>query len=85
MPGDNANLWEEMLDVCACYFPVDFEPDGTDNITREQLCTSLSQSLLAGLESKNKIAIAKHSPVILNMILEKLHSDSEFAINDRRG
>merc|ERR1712227_400323 len=29
LPGDeNHSLWDELLDICACYFPVDFEPDG---------------------------------------------------------
>ena len=30
-------LWDEMLDICACYFPVDFEPDEKDKVTRSDL------------------------------------------------
>lgn len=26
-----------MLDICACYFPVDFEPDEKDKVTRSDL------------------------------------------------
>lgn len=83
LPGDkNENLWEEVLDVCACYFPVDFEPDNTDRITREQLVDSLNAALTSGIKSNRKIPKAKHSPVIIDLLLEKLHSESKLAICD---
>ena len=71
-----------MKDVCACYFPVDFEPDGSDQITRKDLTDGLNAALIAGLKSKKKIPRQNHSPVIIDLLLEKLHSDSKSAIDD---
>ena len=50
-----------MLDICACYFPVDFEPDEKDKVTRSDL-GSFSNSPLSSdwssqgvFENTNKV------------------------------
>ena len=27
MPGESKHMWDEILDICACYFPVEFEAE----------------------------------------------------------
>lgn len=68
------NLAEDMFDVFACYFPVDFKPQ-TDSlsITREKLSRSLSNCLCA---------VPEFGELCIQLALEKLESSLEFAKND---
>jgi len=75
-PGESQHLWDEILDVIACYFPVDFEPDEKDKISRHDLAASLNGALIAGLKSGSPIAKSRHSGTLLELVIEKIHSDS---------
>ena len=75
-PGQSQHLWDEILDVIACYFPVEFDPDEKDKITRADLSSSLNQALVAGLKSGSPMAKKRHSGTLIELIIEKIHSDS---------
>ena len=77
MPGESKSLWDETLDICACYFPVEFEPDKADNITRDDLTRGLMSALTSGLECGSKLAKRAHSGALLEMLIDKLQSDSD--------
>lgn len=77
MPGESKHLWDEILDICACYFPVEFEPDEKDNITRDDLTNGLQNALTSGLSCGSKLAKKTHSNTLLEMVIEKLHSENE--------
>ena len=77
MPGESKSLWDETLDICACYFPVEFEPDEKDNVTRDDLTQGLMSALTSGLGSGSKLAKRTHSGALLEMLIDKLQSDSD--------
>lgn len=66
------HLAEEMFEVCACYFPVDFHPSPNDPaaITRNVLADKLSLCLCATSEFTENC---------LNLILEKIDSQLNIA------
>lgn len=82
MPGESKHMWDEILDICACYFPVEFEPDEKDNITRDDLTRGLMSALTSGLNCGSKMAKKTHSITLIEMIIDKLHSESDQAIDD---
>jgi hypothetical protein len=49
------------------------------------LVGKLNDSLTGGIRSKVKTAKKKHTATLLDLILEKLQSDSKLAITDRNG
>ena len=77
MPGESKHMWDEILDICACYFPVEFEPDEKDNITRDDLTRGLMSALTSGLNCGSKMAKKTHSITLIEMIIDKLHSESD--------
>lgn len=62
------SLKEEMFDVLACYFPIDFNPNATDLnlISREELAEKLSDCLCTTEE---------FIELCIELLLEKLNSD----------
>ncbi|XP_030765522.1 MMS19 nucleotide excision repair protein homolog [Sitophilus oryzae] len=70
-----AHLSEEMFDVLACYFPVDFKapPSDKNKITREDLAESLAKCLTA---------IPEFGTLAIPLALEKLDSALKIAKND---
>lgn len=61
-------LKEEMFDVLACYFPIDFNPSASDLnlVSREDLAENLSNCLCATNDFAN---------LCVELLLEKLNSD----------
>jgi hypothetical protein len=84
LAGENENLWDELLDVIMCYFPVDFEPESTTEnpVTRKDLVDALLAAMLSGLSCGVPIAKKRHSAALMELICEKLGSDSAAAIDD---
>ncbi|XP_076255143.1 MMS19 nucleotide excision repair protein [Rhynchophorus ferrugineus] len=70
-----AHLTEEMFDVLACYFPVDFKapPKDTNKITREDLAQGLCECLTC---------IPDFGPHAIPLALEKLDSALKIAKED---
>ncbi|KAK2586153.1 hypothetical protein KPH14_001420 [Odynerus spinipes] len=66
------HLTEEMFDVISCYFPIDFNPVGTDGvgITREDLAESLAPCLYA---------IPEFAEFCIPLISDKLSSSLKIA------
>lgn len=62
------HLGEEMFEVFACYFPIDFNPtkNDPDTITRDDLATKLNKCLVASPEFVEWTVA---------LVLEKLESD----------
>ncbi|KAJ8911611.1 hypothetical protein NQ315_015945 [Exocentrus adspersus] len=69
------HLTEEMFDVLACYFPIDFKASSSSmrNITREDLATELSSCLCA---------IPEFAEYSIPLALEKLESSLQIAKMD---
>lgn len=66
------HLAEEMFEVCACYFPVDFHPAPNDSkvITREMLADSLANCLCGSIEFAENC---------VTLLLEKMDSQLNVA------
>lgn len=59
---------EDLFDVVACYFPIDFNPRSSENmaITKEDLTAALHRCL---------VLTPKFAPYLIPLLLEKLESD----------
>lgn len=66
------HLAEEMFEVCACYFPIDFNPSANDpaSITRDLLADKLADCLAGHIE---------FAEYCIPLLLEKLESDLNIA------
>ncbi|XP_018400128.1 PREDICTED: MMS19 nucleotide excision repair protein homolog [Cyphomyrmex costatus] len=66
------HLTEEMFEVMACYFPVDFNPSGTEdlNVTREDLAEKLAPCLCA---------VPEFADYCLPLIIDKSYSTLKVA------
>ncbi|KAK1125132.1 hypothetical protein K0M31_006471 [Melipona bicolor] len=64
------HLTEEMFEVIACYFPVDFNPSGTEGVTRDDLAEKLAPCLCA---------IPEFAEFCMPLIIDKLFSNLRVA------
>ncbi|XP_026674112.1 MMS19 nucleotide excision repair protein homolog isoform X2 [Ceratina calcarata] len=64
------HLAEDMFEVISCYFPVDYNPSGTEGITRDDLAEKLASCLCA---------VPEFAEYCMPIILDKLNSSVKVA------